>query len=327
MRISVTRAGNAGLIATIAMAFAGVFVGAISAYMGERGATAGASISAAERLGALADPVRAERDRIIAEIVSGAPERLPAPRANLSPYERPRARPKVVIIIDDMGVDQRNSERALMLPGPITFSFLPYARNVRNLTDRAHDAGAEIMLHLPMEPRGEADPGPQALKSEMTGREFLKALEWNLTRFEGYVGVNNHMGSKLTEDIAAMKTVLGYLEHRDVFFLDSVTTSDSAARQAAMDLGLDILYRDVFLDNDDNKDAIRAQLALTERIARETGYVVAIGHPRPDTMDVLGPWLTTAPARGFDLIFASALRRPELTAGPPIVASAPDLRF
>lgn len=323
------RAGNAGLIATIAMAFAGVFVGALSAYMGERGAAANANtrISASESRLAPADPVRAERERIIAEIVSGAPERLPAPRASLSPDERPRERPKVVIIIDDMGVDQRNSERALMLPGPITFSFLPYARKVRDLADKAQDAGAEIMLHLPMEPRGEADPGPQALKSEMTGREFLNALEWNLTRFEGYVGVNNHMGSKLTEDIAAMKTVLGYLEHREVFFLDSVTTSDSAARQAARDLGLDILYRDVFLDDEESEDAIRDQLGLAERIARETGYVVAIGHPRPETMDVLGPWLTTAPARGFDLVFASALRRSELTAEAQTMAAAPDLRF
>ena len=161
----------------------------------------------------------------------------------------------------------------------------------------------------------------------MTGGEFLKTLEWNLDRFEGYVGVNNHMGSKLTEDIAVMKTLLGYLQHREIFFLDSVTTSHSAARQAAKELGIEILYRDVFLDNEENTEAIKVQLALAERIARETGYVVAIGHPRPETMDILGPWLTTAPARGFDLVFASALRNVEKTAQPQTIAAAPDLRL
>ncbi|WP_428409294.1 divergent polysaccharide deacetylase family protein [Hyphococcus sp.] len=328
VRFPEERAGNAGLIATVAMAFAGVIVGALSAYLGERGATASAaSQPPAAQIETAADPLREERERIIAEIVSGAPERLPAPNGSLHPYQKPRERPKVVIIIDDMGVDRKNSEKALALPGPVTFSFLPYAGKVRDLADSARHQGAEVMLHLPMEPRGAADPGPHALTSGMTGREFLKTLEWNLDRFEGYAGVNNHMGSKLTEDIAAMKTLLGYLDHRDLFFLDSVTTPDSAVRQAAKELGVDILYRDVFLDDVETEDAIRVQLALAERIARETGYVVAIGHPRPETMKVLGPWLTTAPARGFDLIYASALRQPDATAQAQTVAAAPDLRL
>lgn len=322
------RAGNAGLIATVAMAFAGVFVGAFSAYLGERGASASASMSLAPAVEKAPDSLSQERDRIVAEIVSGAPERLDAPRGGLRPYQQTTQRPKIAIIIDDMGVDRRNSERAISLPGPVTFSFLPYALRIRDLVDEASHAGAEIMLHLPMEPRGEANPGPHALKADMTGGEFLKTLEWNLDRFEGYVGVNNHMGSKLTEDIAAMKTLLGYLDHRETFFLDSVTTPHSTARQAAKELDVKVLYRDVFLDDDvGNENSIRTQLALVERIARETGYVIAIGHPRPETMDVLGPWLTTAPARGFDLVFASELINITEPAQLQAIAAAPDLRL
>jgi polysaccharide deacetylase 2 family uncharacterized protein YibQ len=331
------RAGNAGLIATIAIAFAGIFVGAVSAYLGERGVSAAAmNTPAAMRDVKPEDAARAHRDRIVERIISGrAPERLTPPSGVTHAYVSPARinRPKIVIILDDMGIDRRNSERAIKLPGPLTYSFLPYANKAASLADAARRAGGEVMLHLPMEPNGAADPGPHALKSGMTGGDFLRTLEWNLERFDGYVGVNNHMGSKLTADIAAMKTLIAYLDDKSVFFLDSVTTPQSVVRQAGREIGVDIYARDVFLDDEaGNEDVVRTQLAVAERIAQETGYVVAIGHPRPETLDVLGPWLTTAPARGFDLVFASALKRiheaPEKEmAQPQEIAAAPSLRL
>lgn len=305
------RAGNAGVIAAVAIAFAGVAVGALSSYIGGQGASAVASRpSPTPRAEPASGPT--ERDRIVARIVAGdiAPERLAPPSIAVSTVRSGAPRPKVAIIIDDMGIDRKASERALSLPGPLTYSFLPYARDVAEQTALARSLGAEIMLHLPMEPTGDADPGPHALKSGMTGAAFLRDLDWNLSRFDGYVGVNNHMGSRLTADPAAMKTVIANLDARGVFFLDSVTTSKSAARQAAAALGAEILSRDVFLDDRPHDPAeVRAQLAVMEAIARETGYAVAIGHPHKATLDVLGPWLTTAPARGFDLEFVSALKK------------------
>jgi polysaccharide deacetylase 2 family uncharacterized protein YibQ len=331
------RAGNAGLIATVAIAFAGIFVGAVSAYFGERGVSAAAmNAPATVRDIKPEDAARAYRDKIVERIIAGhAPERLIPPSDVPQPYVRPALinRPKIVIILDDMGIDRRNSERAISLPGPLTYSFLPYANKSAPLAEAARQAGGEVMLHLPMEPEGGADPGPHALKASMTGGDFLRTLEWNLERFDGYVGVNNHMGSKLTADIAAMKTLIAYLDDKSVFFLDSVTTPQSVVRQAGREIGVDIYARDVFLDDEaGNEDVVRTQLAVAERIAQETGYVVAIGHPRQETLDVLGPWLTTAPARGFDLVFASALKRiheaPEKEmAQPQEIAAAPSLRL
>jgi len=302
------RAGNAGLIATIAIAAAGVVVGAVSAYLGERGAAAvAANRPIYEKELSPAAQERAARDKLVARIVSGEapPERLPPPTLSFF-HKAPK--PKIILIVDDMGIDKKMSQRALTLPGPVTYSFLPYGRETENLADEARTLGDTLMLHLPMEPEGDADPGPHALKSGMTGAAFMSALEWNLSRFDGYVGVNNHMGSKLTTDVAVMKTVIAYLDQKGLFFLDSVTTSDSEAQAAARELGVDVFARDVFLDNDvDDVDAIRAQLALAERIAVETGYVVAICHPRKKTLEIIGPWLTSAPARGFELAPASAL--------------------
>ena len=333
-RLPQRRAGNAGLIATVVVALAGVLVGAVSAYMTERGSAAnalGATAPASERADA-DSPQRLARDHVVARLIAGEapPERLAAPAFPVATASAPAPRPKIVIILDDMGIDKRLSERAIALPGPLTYSFLPYGRNAAELAATARIAGGEVMLHLPMEPAGKEDPGPHALNSGMTGAEFIRSLEWNLNRFDGYVGVNNHMGSKLTADIAAMKTLLGYLDHRELFFVDSVTTPQTTARKAGRDLGIEVFSRDVFLDAEaGSESAVRSQLALAERIARETGYVVAICHPREETLSVLGPWLTTAPARGFDLVFASSLRRLGDEGKPQAVAAMapPALRF
>ncbi len=246
----------------------------------------------------------AGRSRVIEALISaGAPERLgfPAPRS-------PGGKPRVVIVFDDVGPDPRALDRLLALPGPLTLSFLPYADNVQRQAAKALARGNDILLHLPMEPSGASDPGPGALTAAMDAGELFTALGDNLAAFDGYAGVNNHMGSKLTRDEQAMKRVLAFLDRRGLFFLDSLTTGDSRASIAGAAVGAEVLVRDVFLDAEPGQDAVRRQLALAERIAAETGYVIAIAHPRDDTLAVVGPWLTTAPARGFRIETITGLR-------------------
>ena len=322
------RAGNAGLIASIAIAFAGVGVGAVAAYLSKHYAAAEAARTSALHASLRDDAAFDEGWRARAELVrlvleGRPPERLPPPQTR---HHRLRPRPRVVIIFDDMGIDKPAFERVLNLPGPVTLSLLPYADDVAALADRARERGREIMLHLPMEPAGEADPGPNALRGDMTGTDFIKALEWNLARFEGYAGVNNHMGSKLTADEAAMKTVLGYVQREGLFFVDSVTTGMTVTRAAGAMVGAEVFSRDVFLDAETSSVAeIKERLRQVERIALETGYAVAICHPYEATIDALGPWLASAPFRGFELVFASALRDIEKPV-TPVVAARPDLR-
>ncbi|WDI31092.1 divergent polysaccharide deacetylase family protein [Hyphococcus flavus] len=328
-------AGNAGMVATVAVAFAGLLAGAVAAYVSERGVSASAySTGYSEKKApnsvlAMDRKAEAARAEVVAGILSGErpPERLIAP-SNFMKLQPEAVLPKIILIMDDMGVDKRMTERAIALPGPITYSFLPYARNVSSMVETARLAGGEIMLHLPMEPRGDADPGPYALRTRMTGGAFIDNLEWNLSRFDGYVGVNNHMGSKLTSDVAAMKTLIAYLNREGLFFLDSLTTNKTMVRAAARQIGVDVYSRDVFLDDAvGNVESIKTQLALAERIARETGYVVVIGHPRKETLDILGPWLASAPVRGMELAFASELPGIIASTQPATMAQAPSLRF
>lgn len=241
------------------------------------------------------------RGAIIEAIISaGAPERLDAQSAARTP--------RVVIVFDDVGPDQRAFEALMELPGPLSLSFLPYADDVRRLANRAIARGHDVLLHLPMEPSGGADPGPGALTSSMAPSELFEALGDNLARFEGYSGVNNHMGSKLTRDEQAMKRILAFLDNRGLYFLDSLTTGESKARTAGAAVGAEVIVRDVFLDAEPGEEAVRRQLVLAERIAAETGYVIAIAHPRPETLAVIGPWLTSAPARGFRLETMTSMR-------------------
>jgi len=194
------RAGNAGLFATFLIAFAGVLAGAFSAYVSAQGGAAHAARVEAAALVQRAAPFEAQagsRADIVKRVIAGAPlgnydlERLPAP-AVIAPFAKLGAKPKIIIIFDDMGIDPRAVDQVLQLPGPVTFSFLPYAKNVAQQAARASARGDALMLHLPMEPEGAADPGPHALMTGMTSVAFTRALDWNLSRFDGYVGVNNH---------------------------------------------------------------------------------------------------------------------------------------
>lgn len=232
------------------------------------------------------------------DLSGGVPERFDAPVA---------LAPRIIIVFDDMGLDRAVFDEVMRLPGPLTLSFLPYGRESRALAREAAERGHAVMLHLPMEPAGAADPGPGSLSSRMSENELAASLERNLAALDDYVGVNNHMGSKLTRDAAAMEMILARLKARGLFFLDSLTTGESVVARAGEAVGAAVLMRDVFIDAERGEASAMAQLRLVERIARETGFAVAIAHPRRDTLKAIGPWLASAPARGFTLATISSL--------------------
>lgn len=230
-------------------------------------------------------------------------------RRNAVPFADLRTRPLIVIVIDDMGLDRPRSRRAWELPGPMTMSFLPYARELRDQARTARARGHEIMLHLPMEPTGRADPGPGALRVAMTEIEIGRAAAAALDGYDGYVGVNNHMGSRFTAYRPGMTTVLQQVRARSLLFLDSRTTPQTVGDQLAQELGVPSIARHVFLDDDEAPAAVRARLAETERLARRQGFVVAIGHPHEATLQALAEWLPTLSAKGLALAPATAALR------------------
>src|SRR5579864_6523563 len=218
--------------------------------------------------------------------------------------------PRIVLVIDDMGVDRKRSDRAVALPGPLTLSYLPYAKDLRRQTQAAHRAGHELMVHVPMEPFGHvSDAWPDQLEVSLSHEEVLRRLRWDLSRFDGYVGVNNHMGSKFTSDEEALRPVIEELRARGLLFLDSRTAPHSFGVPLARELGVPEAGRDIFLDDEITVPAIEAQLAEFERVAKRNGIAIAIGHPHDPTLDVLDHWLRTLPQRGLQLVPLSAVVR------------------
>ncbi len=223
-------------------------------------------------------------------------------------------RPMVAIVLDDIGVNRRNARRAIGLPGPLTLAFMTYAEGLPDMTAAARAAGHELMLHVPMQPRNPAiDPGPNVLAQGLPAAELAQRLAWGLDRFEGYVGINNHMGSSFTASPEGMAMVMAELKARGLLFLDSLTAKESVAGSLARRAGVPFAERDVFLDNEPkNRLAIERQLALLEQIARDRGYAVGIGHPHPATVEALMAWIPEMRARGFDLVPISAVVRHRL---------------
>lgn len=214
---------------------------------------------------------------------------------------------KIAIIIDDMGITLR-SKLVEVMDGPLTLAYLPYAKNLPERTARAKANGHELMVHIPMQAvNGTLDGGPRVLSSDLSTEEFDETLDWGLSQFEGYAGVNNHMGSRLTQDSEALARMMKVLKAREVYFVDSKTIATSVAADAARDKGVAYGVRDVFLDHEISQEFIDGALRKLERTAREKGAAIAIGHPHKETIDALKRWIPTLAEKGFELVPASAL--------------------
>lgn len=240
---------------------------------------------------------------------------LPAWVQNAATPPRVDDRPMIAIVLDDLGLNRRNTARLNQLPGPLSLAFLPYAGDIERQTGAARAAGHELMLHMPMEPVGQAFPGPDALLASLGPEQFTERLRNSLDRFSGFVGLNNHMGSRLTADREHMALVMAELRRRDLLFLDSKTTARSVASDEAARQGVPSAERNVFLDNKIEKEHVELQLARTEQIARQRGVAVAIGHPHDVTISALREWLPTLEQRGFALVPVSTIVAQQSCAG------------
>ena len=216
-------------------------------------------------------------------------------------------KPKIAIIIDDMAGGVDTSWVTREMPANVTLSFLPYGSTLRAQAKAAIMDGHEIWLHLPMEPISGAHDHPMMLRASMSKDEINEVLDAALSSFNGYVGVNNHMGSLLTQDEAAMDIVMTQLSQRGLYFIDSKTIGNSVAYKIARAHGVKTAKRDVFIDHIATKEYIQISLDETKRTAQEKGFAIAIGHPNGLTIDALSNWIPKLEEEGFEIVPASEL--------------------
>jgi uncharacterized protein len=216
--------------------------------------------------------------------------------------------PKLAIILDDLGSDRRVADEIFDLPYPLTLSILPNHEHSEQIAEEAERRGYQVMLHLPMQAVGTEKPEEQELRPGMPAREVSKLVGQFLRNVPGAVGANNHQGSEATSDTALMRELMPVLRDRHLFYIDSRTTAATVAYETAQGSQVRSAFRNVpFLDDLAEVGAVRKQLELALRGAREKGGAVAIGHPHSATLEALREVLPKAQAEGVRLAFASEL--------------------
>ena len=220
----------------------------------------------------------------------------------------PPAAPKLAIILDDLGSDRAAAEAIFALPYPLTISVLPNHEHSTEIADEAHRRGYQVMLHLPMQSIANETPEAQELRPGIPATQVTALVEQFLQNVPGVVGINNHQGSQATSDPELMDELMPVLRDRRLFYVDSRTTAATVAFDTAQSFGVRSAFRNVpFLDDVAEVAAVRKQLELALRGAREKGEAIAIGHPHPATLQALRQILPRAQAQGVRLVFVSEL--------------------
>lgn len=216
--------------------------------------------------------------------------------------------PRLAIILDDLGSDRVAAEAIFALHYPLTISVLPHHEHSVDIAEEAHRRGYQVMLHLPMQAVGKEQPEAQELHPGMTTQEVRSLVEQFLRDVPEVIGVNNHQGSQATADAALMEELMPVLRAHKLFYVDSRTTAATVAFDTAQRDGEPSGFRNVpFLDDIANVAAVRKQLELAMKGAKEKGQAIAIGHPHPATLQALREFLPQAESRGIRLVFASEL--------------------
>ncbi|WP_438462321.1 divergent polysaccharide deacetylase family protein [Marinomonas sp. PE14-40] len=211
-------------------------------------------------------------------------------------------RPSITIIIDDLGYNRRGMEESLSLPVEVALAILPHTPFSKKTALAATEQTRNIILHVPMENERELKLGPGGLYKSMGEKELKETLKAGIESVPGIQGINNHMGSLLTQDTQRMEWVMEVIQPMELFFIDSLTSPNSVALANALKFNLTTTRRDVFLDNIQDEKAIDRQFKRLLAIAKKRGKALAIGHPYPATMNYLSKRLAKLDDDGIRLI-------------------------
>jgi hypothetical protein len=235
--------------------------------------------------------------------VPARPASVPAPFVPAAGAHR------VAIVLDDWGYNLEALDIALTIKEPLTLAILPHLRYSTQIAEKAHQAGHGIMLHMPMEPLRNVPLEKGTIMSGMGPAEVRQLLDSAVASVPHLTGVNNHMGSKITQDARILKIVMSDLQSRGLFFMNSMVTNSPAGREVAGDLGIAYAERDVFLDNVRTEEAILKELDALKRQALRNGSAIGIGHDEVITLRALQKVLPAWRAEGIQIVPASEIIR------------------
>ncbi|MEH6443612.1 MAG: divergent polysaccharide deacetylase family protein [Oceanospirillaceae bacterium] len=241
---------------------------------------------------------------IAAPIVSGNELGLSLTEQVDEPVKKPA---QLILLIDDMGNSQASNQAALDLPGAVSFAFLPYAHFSKRFAIQAKKRNKDVLLHAPMQSINNNPLGVGGLTADMSETDFKQTLNKSIDALPNLIGVNNHMGSRLTALNLPMQWTMEVVKQRGLFFVDSKTTGKSVAWKQAQKAGLNSLKRDVFLDHELSLPAIQKQFSKAKTIAKRYGTVLVIAHPHAITLKFLKQQLPLLENQQIELVSLSTV--------------------
>ncbi|GAC1657664.1 MAG: divergent polysaccharide deacetylase family protein [Vulcanimicrobiaceae bacterium] len=239
-------------------------------------------------------------------IPTGATPAQSKPAISASPLVRAGGH-RLAIIIDDCGQWPQTERALIALPIALTLSVMPKERYTQTIAQEAAAAGQGVMLHLPMEPLAPIDPGPGKVTTAMSDAAIAAQVKEDLGLVPLAKGVNNHEGSKASADARVMQDIVSVLAPEGLYFIDSRTSAQSVAAQVAASAGMRTASRDVFLDNNDDRDAVETMLRTAASVALENGSAIAIGHPRAATLQAIRALIPELQGEGITFVQAAEL--------------------
>ena len=213
-------------------------------------------------------------------------------------------RPKIALVIDDLGEERRIARELLEWDFPLTFSILPFTPYAKTIAREAHLKGKEVIVHVPMEPHGypKVRPGEGALLEEMNEESLRQQLVKDIEAVPYIKGASNHMGSRLMEDPEKVKVILSELKQRRLFFLDSRTTPQTVGMNVAQNLGLKGVERSLFIDHSLDEEDIKQKIEKLISLSLSNGKAIGIGHPHPSTLKSLKEMIPKIKEKGIELV-------------------------
>lgn len=253
-------------------------------------------------------PAGADLNRNWPGLIPRLPPRIPPPVV-----ERPQAqplvqKPRVALIIDDVGSVRKAADAMLQVPAKLTWAVLPFTPYAAEYAEAARERGFEVMLHLPLEPLDRKNnPGPGLIRRDWTEEEIIAQLEANLNQVPGAVGINNHMGSAGTADERLMDLIMGHIKAKGLYFVDSMTTDRSVGEAVARRYQVRFKKRHVFIDNLPDIDSKKKALRELIKVALVKGEAIGIGHVRDGTAEAIIEMLPEFEEAGIELVTVSEL--------------------
>ena len=223
--------------------------------------------------------------------------------------EKAALRPKIALVIDDLGGERLIARELLQWDIPVTFSILPFTPYAKTIAKEAHQKGKEVILHIPMEPHGypKVKPGEGGLLEEMNEESLRRQLIKDIEAVPYIKGASNHMGSRLMEDHEKVKIVLSELKRRKLYFLDSRTTPQTVGIHEAQSIGVKTMERSLFIDHSLDEEDIKEKIEKLIRLSLSNGKAIGIGHPHASTIKSIKEMIPKIKEKGIELVPLSAV--------------------